>query len=491
MARRLLLAALLCATASACTVGPDYKRPPVTTPETWRGTTAEEASIANIPWWELFQDERLRELITIALAENRDLKIAVERIEEARARYGISKSQLYPQLDASGVAGGLRFSAGSLTHTPEGSLDNTTDIYNVGLGLSWEIDFFGRIRRANEAERANLLATAEARRAVAITLVADVARAYVELRDFDRRLEISRRTVESRREYVSLARDRFEGGITPELDLRQAEAELARVQSIVVDLEKLVAQKENEISYLLGRNPAAIERGREVDRQPIPPQVPSGLPAALLERRPDIRQAEQQLISANALIGEAKAQLYPRISLTGSYGFASTDLSNLLEGSSQSWNFLAGLLQPIFSGGKLRRQVEMRQSQQRQAVYAYERTLLQALREVEDSLVALQKTGEQREAQGQRVAAERKVLELSELRYRGGVAAYLEVLDAQRSLFNAEIDEVSSISGQVTSLIRLYKALGGGWPTEQAVPPPATAEAPPATAAAASGSGER
>jgi multidrug efflux system outer membrane protein len=465
MARRILAAVVLAAFTGACTLGPDYQRPPVVTPEQWRQAAAEEATIANVAWWDLFQDETLRELIHSALHENRDLWIAVERIEEARARYGISRSALYPQADLQAAGGALRFSEGSLTHTPEsGGIDNTTQIYNVGIGLSWELDFFGRVRRANEAELANYFATEEARRAVAISLVADVARAYVELRDLDRRLEISRRTLESRREYVSMARDRFEGGITPELDFRQAEAEFHRVQSYVFEIEKLVEQKENEISYLLGQNPSAVPRGRSVDMQPVPPEVPAGLPAAILERRPDVREAEQRLVSANALIGEAKAQLFPRISLTGSYGLASTDLDDLLEGSSRSWHFLAGLVQPLFNAGKNRRRVEMRESQARQAVYDYERTVLRALREVDDSLVALKKAAGQRDAQGKRVAAERKVLELCELRYRGGVAAYLEVLDAQRSLFNAEIDEVASFSGQLTSLIRLYKALGGGWP---------------------------
>ncbi|HET6277421.1 MAG TPA: TolC family protein, partial [Candidatus Polarisedimenticolia bacterium] len=239
MARRLLPAGLLLA-LSACTVGPDYVRPPVTTPEDWRSAAAEEASIANIPWWELFQDEQLQDLITIALQENRDMKIAVERIEEARARYGFSRSLLYPEIDVHAVGGEIRFSDGSLVHTPAGgSGGNKTEIYDLGLGFSWEIDFFGRVRRASEAEMATLLGTQEARRAVAITLVADVARAYVELRDLDRRLEISRRTLESRREYVTLARDRFEGGVTPELDWRQAEAELHRIESFVYDLESL------------------------------------------------------------------------------------------------------------------------------------------------------------------------------------------------------------------------------------------------------------
>jgi multidrug efflux system outer membrane protein len=470
--RRLLIAAVLGALVTSCTVGPDYVRPPVVVPEHWRHVTPEDASIANIPWWDLFQDEQLRSLITTALEENRDLKIAVERIEEARARYGISRSELYPQLDLHALAGGLKFSGGSLTHVPPEEEGGTTeegqatDLYDLGVGLSWEIDLFGRVRRANEAELASLLATEEARRGVAITLVSDVARAYVELRDLDRRLEISRQTLESRREYVTMARDRFEGGVTPELDWRQAEAEFHRVQSFVYDFEKLVSRKENEISYLLGHNPEAIPRGRPVDQQPIPPQVPAGLPAELLEQRPDVREAEQQLIAANARIGEATALRYPRISLTGSFGWASTDLGDMLDSTGESWRLFAGLLQPIFNAGKNKRRVEVWQSRQRQAVYEYERTLLQALREVEDSLVDLKKAGEQRDAQGQRVAAERKVLELSELRYVGGVAAYLEVLDAQRSQFNAEMDEISSISGQMTSLIRLYKVLGGGWPTE-------------------------
>ena len=468
MQLRLLLATGLALAAASCTVGPDYKRPPVVTPEAWRDAAAEDESIANVPWWELFQDETLQELIRTALEQNRDLKIAVERIEEARARYGFSRADRWPEINADARAGGLRFSEASLTHIPEDSAEgNTTDLYAVGVSVSWEIDFFGRVRRANEAQRANMLATEEARRAVALALVANVARAYVELRDLDRKLDIARSTLESRQAYVGLARDRFEGGVTPEVDLRQAEAELHRVEFIVHEIEKLARQKENEISFLLGNNPQAVPRGRTVDAQPIPPEVPVGLPAALLERRPDLREAEQRLIESNAMIGEAKAQLYPRISLTGSYGFASTDLGDLLDSSSQSWNLFAGLLQPIFNSGKNKRRVEMRQSQTRQAVYEYERTLLAALREVEDSLVALEKSGAQRIAQGQRVAAERKVLELSELRYRGGVAAYLEVLDAQRSLFAAEIDEVASVSAQMTSLIRLYSALGGGWPTAE------------------------
>ncbi|HEX6850803.1 MAG TPA: efflux transporter outer membrane subunit [Candidatus Polarisedimenticolaceae bacterium] len=469
MERRLLVVASLLL-AAGCRLGPDYQRPPVTTPPTWREIpTAEAQSLANTPWWEVFDDAQLQELIRIALVENKDLKIAVERIEEARARYGFAKADYWPMLDASATAGKLRFNAGSLLHTPEGDQNATadgtdTEVYSVGVNISWELDFFGRVRRTTEAQKAVFLGTQEARRAAVLALVADVARAYFELRDYDRRLEISRRTIESRREYLQLAKDRFEGGITPEIDFRQAEAELRRVETVVADLERLIALKENELSVLLGRNPGEVLRGRALDAQKLPAAVPAGLPSELLDRRPDVREAEQALAASTANIGAAKALLYPRIALTGSYGYTSTELDNLFDGSSKSWNILGNLLQPIFYAGKNRRRVEVTESQQRQTLYAYERTILKAFRETEDALVSYRKTGEGRAAQTERVKAERKVLELAELRYRGGVADYLEVLDAQRSLFNAELDEAQSIGANLTSLVGLYKALGGGWP---------------------------
>ena len=307
-----------------------------------------------------------------------------------------------------------------------------------------------------------------------------MARTYFELRDFDRRLETARRTIESRREYVQLARDRFEGGITPEIDFRQAEAELKRVEAIVFDFERLIALKENEISVLLGRNPGEVLRGRTVDEQKVPAAVPAGLPSELLDRRPDVRAAEQALAAATANIGAAKALMFPRIALTGSFGFASTDIDTLFDAPSKAWSIVGGLLQPLFYAGQNKRRVEVTESQQRQALYGYEKVVLEAFRETEDALVAYQKTGEQRSAQTERVLAERKVLELAELRYRGGVAAYLEVLDAQRSLFNAELDEAQTIGSNLVSLVRLYKALGGGW-SEPGMPP---AEAPAEPAAA-------
>jgi multidrug efflux system outer membrane protein len=469
MARR-RVALALALLAAGCTLGPNYNRPAVPTPPSWRDIPAAEAqSLANTPWWQLFDDPQLQELIRIALAENKDLKIAVERIEEARARYGFTKADLWPQVDLSATAGRLRFNSGSLIHTPEGDASNVTQgtevpIYAVAADVSWEIDFFGRIRRASEAQKALFLGAQEARRSAVLTLVAAVAQAYFELRDFDSRLEIARRTIQSRREYVQFAKDRFEGGVTPELDFRQAEAELRRVETVLFDLERLVALKENELSVLLGRNPGVIARGTSLVDQKLPPAVPAGLPSALLDRRPDIREAEQTLAAGTANIGEAKALLFPRIALTGSYGFASTEFDTLFDGPSKSWNIIGNLLQPIFHAGKNKRRVEVTESRQRQMLYAYERTILQAFRETEDSLVTYRKTGEQRSAQADRVAAERKVLELCELRYKGGVAAYLEVLDAQRSLFGAELDEAQTIGSHLVSLVRLYKALGGGWP---------------------------
>ncbi len=469
MARR-LTAVCLVLFAAGCALGPNYERPKVPTPPAWREIPAAEAeSIANAPWWQVFEDPQLQELVRVALAENKDLKIAAERVEEARARYGFAKADFWPKVDLNGTAGRLKFSEGSLVHTPDGdaagaSGDTERPIYAVSADVSWELDFLGRIRRTSEAQQAAYLGTEQARRATVLALVADVARVYFELRDADRRLEVARRTIESRREYVQLARDRFEGGITAEIDFRQAEAELRRVEVVVFDLELLVAVKENELAVLLGRNPGPVTRGRPVEEQKLPGVVPPGLPSAILDRRPDVRAAEQSLAAATANIGAAKALLYPRIALTGSYGFASTDLDTLFDAPSKSWNIVGNLLQPIFNAGKNRRRVEVTESQQRQALYAYENTVLQAFRETEDALMAYRKTGEQATAQADRVGAERKVLELAELRYRGGVAAYLEVLDAQRSLFDAELQQSQTIGSHLVSLVRLYKALGGGWP---------------------------
>ena len=455
---------LLCLLVTACKLGPDYERPEVPVPETWRAMeAAEQESLANKPWWELFEDPELVRLIEIALAQNQDLAIAVERIEEARAFYGFQRADLYPKVDLGASARRLELSESMLPRVPPGTDDDGT-LYAVGATAFWELDFFGRIRRATEAELALVYQAEEVRRAVVIALVADVAGAYVELRDLDRRLEISRDKLASSVEYVTLARDRFEGGLTSELDLRQAEAEMHRTEAFVHDFEGLVTQKENELSALLGRNPGEIARGRAIDELAVPPEVPAGLPSALLERRPDVRAAEEALVSANARIGEAKALLYPNIALTGAFGWTSDELDDLLESPSQSWSVGVDLLQPIFDAGQNRRRVDVTESRMRQALYAYERAVVLAFRDVEDSLTGLRQAALGGESVGRRVMAERQVLELAEIRYRGGVADYLEVLDAQRSLFDAELGEAGLQRDELLFFIRLYKALGGGWP---------------------------
>jgi multidrug efflux system outer membrane protein len=464
MDARPILAALLFTTA--CNVGPDYKRPELPLPEGWREVDAkEQQTLANTPWWELFKDPELVQLIQAALAENKDLKIAVERIEEARARYGFTRAEQFPRVDGFASAGKSQSSANGSFPIPAG-VDRTNSSYSVGVSAFWELDFFGRARRATESELAQLYATEQSRRGVVLALVADVARAYIELRDFDRRLGIARRTVESRVQYVQLARDLFEGGKTSELDLHQAEAELARTNSAVHQFEELVRQKENELSVLLGRNPGDIVRGRGLEELEVPPATPAGLPSELLDRRPDLREAEEQLASSNARIGVAKALLYPSIALTGSFGWESTELGGVFDTQSQAWSLSANLLQPIFNAGQNRRRVEVTESQQRQALFAYERAVLQAFREVEDALVGTRQTSLRRGSEHERVVADRKVLELAELRYRGGVSAYLDVLDAQRSLFEAELDETSAMRDEFVSRIQLYKSLGGGWPQE-------------------------
>ena len=478
MKRAFFLIIIIGLSLTGCKVGPNYVRPPVHPPEAWKEPVPLDTTFANLPWWEVFQDPPLQELIRISLEENKDLKIAVERIEEARAFYGFQKADLYPQVNGNASIAGQEASHDSVVKIPE-SVDTSKPVYTLNASVFWELDFFGRIRRATEAERAILLSTEEAHRFAVISLVASVAQAYMELRDLDLRLEISRRTMKSNEEYVELARLRFEGGLTSELDWRQSQAEYQRTLAIVHSFEALVVQKENEISILLGHYPSQILRGRSIEEQTLPPTVPVGLPSTLLERRPDIAEAEQLLISSNARIGEAKALLFPQISLTGFFGWESTELGNLVTSPARTWSIAGNLIQPIFNAGKNRRRVEVTESQYRQTLYAYENTILQAFREVEDSLIDYQKSGERRVDQAARVDAERRVLELAEVRYRGGVSDYLEVLDAQRSLFDAELDSVISVRDQLVALVRLYKALGGGWtPPEQ----PAAQTAPTPTA---------
>jgi outer membrane protein, multidrug efflux system len=452
MKRRALLLIVSGIALAGCRLGPAYERPPVAVPAQWQAAPAVDESIANVDWWSVYRDETLQDLIRLALTENKDLRLAAERIEQAKAQYGFTRADVWPKVDA-------RASAGI---TEERGLDRE-EVYGAGVDLSWEIDVFGRLRSANEAAWASMLATEETRRAITLSLVAEVARAYFELRDLDLELLITRETLESRRKARDLVRVLFEGGVRSELDFRQAEAEYYRIQVILHGLEQRVALKENELSILLGRNPGSIPRGLRLDQQPVPDAIPAGIPSTLLERRPDVVAAEQQLIAANARIGEAKALLFPVIALTGSYGGVSTELGDAFDSGARSWNLVGALLQPLFNAGKNRRRVEVTESQQRQALIAYEAAVQQAFREVEDALVSYTKLTEQTNAQRARVEALREVLRLAELRYEGGVTAYLEVLDSQRSHFDAQLAAVQSRRDQLVAMARLYKALGGGW----------------------------
>ena len=450
---------------AGCKVGPDYARPELAPPEAWRAPGTEGGqSLAELAWWELFDTPELVRLIETALVGNQDLALALERVEFARARLGLTRADLSPRLDLAAGAARLDVSENGFTPLPAGA-DDQGSLYSVAGTASWELDLFGRLRRASEAERARLSAAEFTHQAAALALVAAVAQGYVELVDLDERLSIAQRTLESRRAYVELARVRFEGGRTSELDWRQAEAEAFRTEALVHDFEGLVTRAENALALLLGGNPGRIERGPALAFEALP-AVPAGLPSELLERRPDVRAAEAELAAATAEIGAARALLFPRVALTGELGQESSALGDLLEAPSRVWSLGANLLQPIFDAGRNRRGIELAESVQRQALLAYEFSLRAALRDVEDALADRRRAAGRRQAEAQRVAAERKVLELADLRYQGGVAAYFEVLDAQRSLFLAELDEASARRDELVAMVRLYKSLGGGWPAQ-------------------------
>lgn len=449
-------------TLSACAVGPDYKRPEIDEPEKRSISAKESQSLADLPWWNVFKDQVLADLIKTGLDENKDIRIASERVEEAKAQFGFTKADLFPKIDA-------KASAGTTEPTDKGYalpgevMGDRSEVYSLSANLSWEIDMFGRLRRATEAQKAVLLSTEDAKKAIMISVVANVASAYFEMRDIDNRLEVAKRTLESRLSSSKLIKTRFEGGVAAKIDYYQAEAEVYRTKTIISDLEKQMRIKENELSFLIGKNPRPIMRGKVLKDQQLVPQIPAGLPSALIERRPDILQSEQELVAANAKIGESKAMLFPRISLTGGYGYVSSDLGELTESPASNWNIAGNLVQPIFEAGKNLRRVEVSEAQQRQALLKYEKTIQQAFREVEDSLVSYQKTGERSQAQTGNVNSNREVLKLAESRYIGGVSSYLEVLDAQRSLFNSELEESQSVRDHLVSLVTLYKSLGGGW----------------------------
>lgn len=453
---RRLAVSILAVLLTACAMGPDYTRPGISTPESFRMAGKEGESIANLPWWELLRDEELQKLVRIALTENKDLKQAVASVEEYQARLLIARMDFAPQLSVSGNAplakmGGVGFPG----------FPSAFSYYGQGT-LSWELDFWGRVRRENEAARADLWAREENRRAVVLQLVSGVAQAYFDLRQLDMQLDIARRTLQSWEESVKIAQARLRQGMIPKLDLDQFEAERANAAARTAELERQMVQKENELSVLLGRNPAQISRGRSLIEQVMPPEVPAGLPSELLQRRPDILQSEQQLAAATARIGVAKAERFPKITLTGLLGVASPHLSRLVN-PGQFGEVGPSLTGPLFNAQILGFQQQAVEAQARQAVAQYEQTILVAFREVEDALVAVRKTRDQTLAQEEQVAALRSALHLADLRYKGGISNYLDVLTAKQGLFNAELSLASTRRLHLVSIVQLYKALGGGW----------------------------
>ncbi|HYR87738.1 MAG TPA: efflux transporter outer membrane subunit [Terriglobia bacterium] len=454
---------------AGCTVGPNYKRPQVTVPANFRAPEdslpePQTASFADLKWFEVFQDEKLQNLIQTALVQNYDLRDAVTRVEQARANLGVTRSNQIPQLSASGSLNYTRISRNGTIPLPRSIPFNQDINYgSAGLNLlSFEVDLWGRLRRATEAARANLLNAEENRKAVVSTMVSQVATDYLQLRELDYELEISERTLKNRQDFLQLTQQRKAGGISTLLDLRQAEQLVDTAAASIPTTRQQVEQMENQIALILGENPQSIVRGQGLTEQHIP-DVPAGLPSALLERRPDIRAAEQALIAANANIGVAKAAYFPQITLTGSLGGQSSKLSNLFSSPNGTWSFAPEIAQPIFTAGRLRSGVRLAEAQRDQSLVAYERSIQTAFSDVSNALIAHQRTREARIEQERLVGALEDRKRLAYVRYEGGVDTQLNALDADRDLFNAELTLAQTRYSELVSVVQLYKALGGGW----------------------------
>ena len=454
---------LVAALSSGCMVGPNYKKPTVPAPSVFRGVSAEQAvapdlaSFGDQKWWDAFQDDALRDLIRSALQQNYDIRIAATRILEARALLGITRADQLPEVSAAASTANERLPQAAGRPAIE------TSPTQVSLSLAWELDFWGKFRRATESARANLLSEEWAQRQIVSSLVSDVASAYFQLREQDLELEISRQTLTSRSDSLRLTQLLADRGATSMLDVRQAEQLVFGAGASIPALELRIEQQENFISILVGRNPQGIVRGRRLVDQPQPLQVPAGLPSSLLQRRPDILQAEQQLIAANAQIGVAKADYFPQIALTAVGGYQSSALTRLFAGPAGLWTLGASALQPVFEGGRIRNRVRFAEARAQEAALVYQRTVQQAFRDVSDALVAYRKSQEVRIQQQQLTNAADDATRLSNMRYRGGAASYLEVLDSETRLFAARLALAQAELGELQSLVQIYRSLGGGW----------------------------
>ena len=459
---RLTGAVLFSSLLGSCAVGPKYHRPVSQAPNTFRDLRensqiqAQSASYADLPWWQVFKDPKLQELVRAALKQNYDLQLATERITAARAQLAVARSSLFPQ-----VSGNANFSGGK-----ENLEQSRYNFLLLTADAAFQLDFFGKLRRANEAARAELLATEDARQVVALTLVSDVASDYFTLLQMDLQLAITRDTVKTQTDSVKLTNLRLEHGVATKLDVLQAQQVLDTANAQIPELEREIAQEENALSILLGNYPQDIARGIPLVEQALPPEVPPGLPSTIIERRPDIREAEQILIAANADIGVAKAQFFPQISLTGSGGGAfgrSSAFSSLMTTQLGVWSYGAQVSQPIFTGGALKGNLHLAESQHRQALIGYQESIQHAFGEVSDALIGYEKLHQVRTRQQDSVADLQETVRISTLRYKGGTTTYLEVLDGQRSLYGAELTLAAARGDEYRGLVQLYKALGGGW----------------------------
>jgi multidrug efflux system outer membrane protein len=445
-----------------CTMGPNYKRPPVTVPDSYRGLAPDaapqtSASLGDEKWWTVFQDEQLQKLIREALAQNYDVRIAASRVLQAQAQLGVTRADQFPAIY--GAAGALDARSPETPILKGGSVSANS----LSLSLSWELDFWGKFRRATEAARATLLATQWGKRAVISSLVSNVATAYFQLRELDMETDISERTLISRKESLRLVDLRARGGKTSMVDVRQSEELVYTAAEALPNLERQIEQQENLISILLGQNPAPVVRGGPLLTFTVLPSVPVGLPSSLLERRPDIQSAEQQLVAANARIGVAKAAYFPEISLTADAGTSSPALTSLFTGPAEFWVFGGQLTQPIFTAGKIRANVRLTEAQQQEAVLLYQQSIQKAFREVSDSLVAYSKNQEYRGQQALLTTSAEDATRLSKDRYEGGATSYLEVLDSDTRYFNAQLGLAQADLSERLAFVQLYNALGGGW----------------------------
>jgi len=458
------LPAVLIVSLSGCVMGPRYQRPQTALPAQFRGAAAGPSteSMADRKWFDLFQDDTLQQLVTTALERNFDVRIAAERVLQARAQYGITQAGLLPTLDASGQFTAARNSSvGSTTFIKPGT--NLSSSYTqAGLQFSWEIDLWGRVRRLTEAARAQYLASEEARHGVIVSLISDVMTTYFALREQDLELEISRRNRDAAQDNLRLIQLRKDRGAANALEVHQAEQFLYLTTAQIASLQRSIAQSEDALNLLLGNAPGDITRGRTLEQISVPTELPAGLPSSLIERRPDVRGAEQNLVAANAQIGAARALFFPQISLTGFLGSQSRSLTDMFTGPARVENIGPAALLPIFHGG-LRSGVQLTEAQKREMLVTYQKTIYGALREVSDALAARDRTRDQRAEEEKLVAALSESVRLSDLRYRGGLDSYLQVLDAERNLFGGQLTLAELRLLELQSLVQLYRALGGGW----------------------------